>query len=201
MSLTFPVTPNVAAFLARWMAVDLLSAKRLGRRNLSCPGRRPSSAIRFTVRSENRRNSCTKNLRAITARSLNGRTCASLIWRAHTARTSAQAINYLENISATTNSAVLTEKLADLCDAKANRFPPSKIIQRALKLNPSPEQRIQIRLTLAEKFLAQDRDADAIDDYKNLLVESPDYPGKDSIAEKMTVLEQKSAGTNAPAKP
>ena len=76
-----------------------------------------------------------------------------------------------------------------------------KLTQRALKLNPSPEQRIRLRLTLGEKLQAQSRDAEAVDDYKKLLEESPDYPGKDSIEEKMTTLEQKIAGTNAPAKP
>jgi uncharacterized protein (TIGR03790 family) len=114
--------------------------------------------------------------------------------------TSAQAINYLENISATTNSAVLTEKLADLCDAEGKPFSAIENYRRALKLNPSPEQRIQIRLTLAEKLLAQGRTADAIGDYKSLLVESPDYPGKDSIEDKINVLEQKSAGMDASAK-
>ncbi|HSY09963.1 MAG TPA: TIGR03790 family protein, partial [Candidatus Dormibacteraeota bacterium] len=115
--------------------------------------------------------------------------------------TPAQVMNYLENISATTNSAVLTEKLAELCDTEGKPSSAIENYQRALKLNPSPEQRIQIRLTLAEKLLAQGRDADAIENYKNLLVESPDYPGKDSIAEKLAALENKTAVTNSLAKP
>jgi tetratricopeptide (TPR) repeat protein len=112
-----------------------------------------------------------------------------------------QVMNYLENISTTTNSAVLTEKLADLCEAEGKPSSAIENYQRALKLNPSPEQRIQIRLTLAEKLLAQSREADAIENYKNLLVESPDYPGKDSIEEKIAALEQKLAATNPVAKP
>ncbi len=39
--------------------------------------------------------------------------------------------------------------------------------QNALKLNPSPQQRIRIRRTLGEKLLALGRRADAIDNYKN----------------------------------
>jgi uncharacterized protein (TIGR03790 family) len=115
--------------------------------------------------------------------------------------TPAQVINYLENNSATTNSAVLTEKLADLCDVEGKPSSAIENYQRALELKPSPEQRIQIRLTLAEKLLAQGRDADAVEDYKNLLVESPDYPGKDSITEKLAALENKIAVTNSLAKP
>jgi uncharacterized protein (TIGR03790 family) len=112
-----------------------------------------------------------------------------------------QVMNYLENISTTTNSAVLTEKLADLCEAEGKPSSAIENYQHALKLNPSPEQRIQIRLTLAEKLLAQSREADAIENYKSLLVESPDYPGKDSIEEKIAALEQKLAATNPVAKP
>ncbi|HTV76374.1 MAG TPA: TIGR03790 family protein, partial [Candidatus Baltobacteraceae bacterium] len=107
----------------------------------------------------------------------------------------------LENLAATTNSAVLTEKLADLYEQEGK--PSSAILtwQRALQLNPSPEQRIRLRLTLGENLQAQDRDTEAVDDYKELLEESPDYPGKDSIAKKIAVLEQKIAGTNAPVQP
>jgi len=107
----------------------------------------------------------------------------------------------LENLDATTNSAVLTEKLADLYEAEGK--PASAILtyQNALKLNPSPQQKIRIRLTLGEKLQEQNRGNEAVDDYKTLLEESPDYPGKNSIEEKLKTPGQKSGGTNAPAKP
>jgi uncharacterized protein (TIGR03790 family) len=107
----------------------------------------------------------------------------------------------LENLDATTNSAVLTEKLADLYEAEGKPFSAIENYRRALKLNPSPEQRIQIRLTLGEKLLAQDSDADAIEDYKQLLEESPDYPGKNSIEDKLNTLEQSPAKSGVPDKP
>ena len=113
----------------------------------------------------------------------------------------AQAVSYLENIPATAQSAVLTEKLADLYETQDKTFSAVESYQNALKLNPSPEQRIRIRLTLGEKFQAEGRNADAIENYKKLLEESPDYPGKDSILEKLILLEQKVIGSNAPAKP
>jgi uncharacterized protein (TIGR03790 family) len=119
---------------------------------------------------------------------------------AHGARM-AEISSLIDNLDATTNSAVLTEKLADLCEAQGKPSSAIENYQRALKLNPSPEQRIQIRLTLGEKLLAQGRDADAIEDYNKLLTESPDYPGKNSITEKLAVLEQKITSTDAPAKP
>jgi uncharacterized protein (TIGR03790 family) len=106
----------------------------------------------------------------------------------------------LENLDAATNSAVLTEKLADLYDAQGK--PSSAILtwQTALKLNPSPEQRIRLRLTLGDKLQAAGRLTEAVDNYQKLLADAPDYPGREFIINTLAVLPPKSAGTNAPAK-
>ena len=112
----------------------------------------------------------------------------------------AQLAALLETIPATTNSAVLTEKLADLFEMQGKPALAIGAYQRALKLNPSPEQRIRIRLTLGDKLLGENRKADAIDNYKQLLKESPDYPGTPAIEAKLDVLEPKPTGTNSAAK-
>jgi len=106
----------------------------------------------------------------------------------------------LEEMPATTTSPVLMEKLADFYDSLGK--PASAIIawQNALKLGPSPQQRIRIRRTLGEKLAAQGRKTDAVNDYKELLAEAPDYPGKSQIEEDIKALEQADADTNAPAK-
>ena len=113
----------------------------------------------------------------------------------------AQLAAFLETIPATANSAVLTEKLADLFETQGKPSPAIETYQRALTRNPSPEQRIRIRLTLGEKLPAQGREADAIENYKRLLQEAPDYPGRPSVEARLAALEQKLAGTNAPASP
>jgi tetratricopeptide (TPR) repeat protein len=113
----------------------------------------------------------------------------------------AEISSLIDNLDLTTNSAVLTEKLADLCEAQGKPSSAIEIYGRALKLNPSPQQRIRLRLTLGEKLLEQSRIAEAVDDYKQLLAESPEYPGKDSIFNTITSLQKKIAGTNATAKP
>ena len=95
-------------------------------------------------------------------------------------------VNYLENINATTNSAVLTEKLADLYEMQGKPSSAIETYQLALTRNPSPEQRIRIRLTLGEKLVAQSREAEAIENYKLLLQESPDYPGRPAVEAKLT---------------
>ena len=110
---------------------------------------------------------------------------------------------YLENLIETTgvatNSAVLTEKLADLYAMEAKTNAAVDAYESALTLNPSPEQRIRLRLTLGEKLMARDFTAAARRDYQKLLEESPDYPGRGAIEHNIRSLEQKLADTNAPA--
>ena len=107
----------------------------------------------------------------------------------------------IETTGVATNSAVLTGKLADLYEMEGKTSSAIDAYERALTLNPSPEQRIQLRLTLGEKLQAQDFTAAARRNYQKLLEESPDYPGKTAIEEKIKTLEQKLLNTNAPAKP
>lgn len=102
-----------------------------------------------------------------------------------------QLEDLLENLPLTATSPVLTEKLAELCDTQGKPDAAIEFYQEALKLNPSPEQRIRIRLTLAQDLLAQTNTASAIQDYQSLLQEAPDYPGANSISGKIAALEQK----------
>jgi uncharacterized protein (TIGR03790 family) len=106
----------------------------------------------------------------------------------------------LENLDAATNSAVLTEKLADLYDAQGKPSSAISTWQNALKLNPSPQQHIRLRLTLGDKLQAEGRNSEAVDNYQKLLAEAPDYPGREFIINTLAALPPKSAGTNAPAK-
>lgn len=113
----------------------------------------------------------------------------------------AEVAALIDNLDATTNSAILTEKLADLYDTQGKPASAIMTYQKALQLHPSPEQRIRLRLALGEKLQAQGRQAEAIEDYQHLLAESPDYPSKDYIVNTLAALQQKNAGTNAPATP
>jgi uncharacterized protein (TIGR03790 family) len=101
-----------------------------------------------------------------------------------------QLIPFLENLPLTARSAVLTEKLASLYDAAGKPSSAIAAWQNALKLNPSPQQRIRLRLTLGEKLAAQDSDAEAVKNYQALLAEAPDYPGKNDIEEIIQSLRQ-----------
>ena len=109
-----------------------------------------------------------------------------------------QLVNFLNGIPQTSHSAVLTEKLASLYAALGKPNSAVEAWQTALKLQPSPQQRIRIRRLLAEKLIAQNRDADAVENYKSLLAESPEYPGNPAIEEKLKVLAQNKAAEKKP---
>jgi uncharacterized protein (TIGR03790 family) len=98
--------------------------------------------------------------------------------------------NYLESVPITAHSALLTERLADMDDHLGKPSSAIDLWQRALRLHPSPQQNIRIRLVLADKLVAADRIADAIVNYKQLLADAPNYPGKASVQQKLQKLEQ-----------
>jgi len=104
-----------------------------------------------------------------------------------------QLEGFLENLPATARSAVLTEKLAEIYAALGKPSSAIDTWQNALKLNPSPQQRLRLRQTLGEKLLALGRQADAIENFEKLLAEAPDYAGKAKIEAELHNL----AGTNA----
>jgi uncharacterized protein (TIGR03790 family) len=100
-------------------------------------------------------------------------------------------VDFLEALELTKKSAVLTEKLSDLYAAQGK---PSSAVHAgiaALKLDPSPQQRIRLRLTLGERLLALNREQEAYDDYSQLLKESPNYPGKTNVISRISELAQK----------
>lgn len=92
----------------------------------------------------------------------------------------------LEEIPQTKTSAVLTEKLADLYTAQGKPASAIAAYERALKLDPTPQQRLRLRLTLGEKLLAAKRTEDARHNYEKLLEEMPDYSDAAVIRQKIT---------------
>jgi uncharacterized protein (TIGR03790 family) len=105
----------------------------------------------------------------------------------------AEMSTFLENIPETAKSAILTEKLADLYEMEGKPSSAIDMYELALTRDPSPEQRIRIRLTLADKLQAAGLATNAIEDYQQLLNEAPDYPGKSTIEGKLAALKPKPA--------
>jgi uncharacterized protein (TIGR03790 family) len=92
---------------------------------------------------------------------------------------------FLEELPLSKSSAVLSEKLGDIYGALGK--PSSAVFeyQRALKLDASPQQRIRLMLSLAEKLSALDRKPEAVAMLKQLLTEFPDYPDKEGVRKRM----------------
>ena len=100
---------------------------------------------------------------------------------------------FLEGVPTTTQSAVLTEKLANLYESLGKPSSAIAAWQQALTLNPSPQQRIRLRRVLAEKLLAQNREADAAENWRQLIAEAPDYADIPNVRNRLKELEQKIA--------
>jgi uncharacterized protein (TIGR03790 family) len=98
---------------------------------------------------------------------------------------------FLEQLPDTKTSAVLTEKLADLYAALGKPASATENYEKALALDPSPMQRLRLRLTLADKLTERDQTKDASDDLKKLLAENPDYPNKPAIQRRLLDLATK----------
>jgi uncharacterized protein (TIGR03790 family) len=181
-------TPDIATFLARWSVGQMTfgEAAWMAQPALSWqttvvgdPLYRPFGKLPEQLQTElTQRHSPLiewSDLRIINASALRG-------------ATTVQLIEALENLPERTNSAVLTEKLADLCEADGKTLSAIDYYNQALQLNPSPEQRIRIRLTLADKYAAQSDKKKTYDDLWKIIDENPDYPAKFDIMKRLLDL-------------
>ncbi|HWF20199.1 MAG TPA: TIGR03790 family protein [Verrucomicrobiae bacterium] len=85
-------------------------------------------------------------------------------------------IEALENADMTKGSAVLQEKLADLYHTQGKPESSVHALQEVLNLNPTPQQRVRVMLTLSERLMASGRDEEAYQVYQQFLKDCPDYP-------------------------
>jgi uncharacterized protein (TIGR03790 family) len=93
--------------------------------------------------------------------------------------------------SITRQSAVLTEKLADLCWAKKKMSDAFDYYEAALKRHASPQQKARILLLLGHRRTFYGPDQKTIEYYRQFLKEFPDYPEKLTVYRKMLPIAQK----------
>ena len=72
-----------------------------------------------------------------------------------------EIITLLDQLDATKQSAVLSEKLGDLCIAQGKPSSAVHAYLQALELEPSPQQRVRITLSLGPKLVALNREPEA----------------------------------------
>ena len=104
---------------------------------------------------------------------------------------------FLQSVPETKESAVLSEKLGDLYNADGMPSSTIEAYTMALKLSPTPLQRVRLRLNLADKLTAIGKTNEACADLRALLAEEPDYPGKATVEKKLQDLTSKSAAKEA----
>lgn len=102
-----------------------------------------------------------------------------------------QAAAEVESAPESRDSAVLQEKLADLCNAQGKPSSCIHALQAVLKLDPSPQQRVRVMLELAERLQPEGRDSEAYETYQQFLKLCPDYPDKPDIYRKLVNLARK----------
>jgi uncharacterized protein (TIGR03790 family) len=106
-------------------------------------------------------------------------------------KTLAEVAALLEQVTREKPSAVLSEKLADLYAEQGKPSSAVHAYEQALGLDPTPQQQVRLRLTLAEKLLALDRAPEAYDEFQKLLHERPNYPDQLGLYRKLLPLAQK----------
>ncbi len=92
--------------------------------------------------------------------------------------TIAQTIISLEAVPILHQSAVLTERLAELYSQEGKKEECVNALQQALKLDPTPQQRIRLILVLGSRLSDLGRTLEAYQTYQAFLVLAPDYPDK-----------------------
>ncbi|HWD92168.1 MAG TPA: TIGR03790 family protein [Verrucomicrobiae bacterium] len=97
----------------------------------------------------------------------------------------------LQNLPLSKESAVLTEKIADLYEDAGMPASAIEAYENALKLDASPLQRVRIRLVLAKELAAENKTKEAYSDLKSLLEEDPDYPGRPAVVKRIMELATK----------
>ena len=100
-----------------------------------------------------------------------------------------EVVKFLEReVPEAKTSAVLSEKAGDLLKVQGKWIHAMEPYERALKLDPSPQQRLRISLALASLQTSFSKEKEAYALYQGLLRDFPDYPDKLRIYQKILPL-------------
>jgi uncharacterized protein (TIGR03790 family) len=103
----------------------------------------------------------------------------------------AEMVTYLEQCPVTRQSAVLTEKLGELYDLQGKPHSAALMWQRALTLDPSPQQRLRLLLLLADRFEKLEQWNDAYETWRTLLRDYPDQIEKPVAYRRLAALAER----------
>jgi uncharacterized protein (TIGR03790 family) len=102
-----------------------------------------------------------------------------------------EMLQYLQGADVPQDSAVLTEKMADLYRLEGEDELCIKSLRRALQLDPTPQQQVRLTLTLADRLVAAGKETDALALCDDFLKKRPDYPDAVDLYTRMEALATK----------
>lgn len=103
----------------------------------------------------------------------------------------AEALKYLEQIPLTKQSAVLMEKSGEIERAQQH-FPQAlEKYAAALKLKPSPQQKLRLLMLTGDLQAATGHEQAAVEAYKQILKDFPDYPNAVAVYQGLAGLSRK----------
>jgi uncharacterized protein (TIGR03790 family) len=103
----------------------------------------------------------------------------------------ADAIRYLQHEPMTASSAVLAEKLGDLYESTGKTHSAIAEYQKALKLDPSPQQSVRLTLEIGDKLISENKQGEALRVFDAFLKSSPNYPDAAALYRRMETLARK----------
>ena len=83
---------------------------------------------------------------------------------------------------------MLTEKLAGLFQADGQYDLSIDACHRALQLDPTPQQRVRLTFSLADKLAAAGKNTEVLALWDNFVKKNPDYPDAPALYKKLEVL-------------
>ncbi len=108
----------------------------------------------------------------------------------------AKWIDLLEKEPLTARSAILQEKLADLCQASGKIGDAIDYYEATLRLNPSPQQKMRLLLSLPRLLVNFRREQDGLNMFQAFLLEFPDYPDRLGYFQQLASLATDAGDTN-----
>lgn len=103
-------------------------------------------------------------------------------------RSGAEIAQLLEDADFRKNSAILTEKLGDLYAMLGKPTSAIHAARQALKMAESPNQRLRLRLTVAERLIAQSDYSTASEELDAILREFPNHPCRFNVLRRLATM-------------
>jgi tetratricopeptide (TPR) repeat protein len=103
----------------------------------------------------------------------------------------AELEKYLHDLALTEESAVLTEKLAEIYERRGKPYSSAHARLKALRLSPTPQQEVRLVLKAVTQLTEQGREVEALEALLKLLRDQPDHPDRLTFLRQAMALAKK----------